>query len=440
MKTKFNPNQLVLDLFPVESVAKVNEAHIIDFKRAYWAYSEIGLEYRDNMSDEFIKRLARDAAESKTGLREMMRRSRKWREALQAWVIPISHTVKTTTDEVLSMIWQMWNDARPTDNYTWRDMSAATTYFIPGGDNEESARAIEKITGRLPRRGMKKSKLFAQVSKALGVYTTERGSRYQKLEAQLFTTLAAPFKDDAFHREEKDTLYVSINPAHFLSMSNPKGDSRGVLMVSCHSFNGHYEYKSGCIGYARDTVSLLAFTAAKGVDALLNRKTSRQVFFYQDGALIQSRLYSSKTGTDYGGVHEAGGQWEYATFRNAIQKEIVRCDGGRSDWTTVDYRQKIHLDGAKFDEDEDYDDDDDFDNTHNLKLNRYGVQVFAGEDFGGYRDWEQFANRKGMIRVSVRKSRLGGGRWLGRYPIFAGEAGLNIQTGEEIYRDEEIIA
>ena len=37
MAKKFNPNQLELDFFPVKDVAKINEAQIREFKRAYWA-------------------------------------------------------------------------------------------------------------------------------------------------------------------------------------------------------------------------------------------------------------------------------------------------------------------------------------------------------------------------------------------------------------------
>lgn len=40
---------------------------------------------------------------------------------------------------------------------------------------------------------------------------------------------------------------MSINPAHFITMSNPKGDVRGETLISCHSFNSsEYQYNNGC--------------------------------------------------------------------------------------------------------------------------------------------------------------------------------------------------
>ena len=51
---------------------------------------------------------------------------------------------------------------------------------------------------------------------------------------------------------------MSIHPAHFLTMSNPKRDNRGSTLTSCHSFNViDCDYNCGCAGYARDYVTLI---------------------------------------------------------------------------------------------------------------------------------------------------------------------------------------
>lgn len=90
-------------------------------------------------------------------------------------------------------------------------------------------------------------------------------------------------------------LFVSVNPAHFITMSNPKRDSRGATLTSCHSFNStEYDYNNGCTGYARDETSFIVFTVADPTDpeTLNNRKTTRQVFAYRPGSglLLQSRM------------------------------------------------------------------------------------------------------------------------------------------------------
>lgn len=434
VKKKVNPNQITLNLFPIENVVIVNAAAIRDFRRAYWEHTNELIAISDNISEDFIWRLACDAAKAKTALREMMVRSPHWRESLQAWVIPFETKVSVTTDAIRQMILDMWHDweYREGLQYDWGNIRQVVEYFLPGGtENPRIVAAVEKILGRAPRG--KLSKVFKKISTTLGVYTTARGSVYQKREAQLFTTLAAPFENGAFQVKKKDVLYVSLNPAHWLSMSNPKGDNRGDMMTSCHSFNSRYSTRGGCIGYARDETSLIAFTTAPGdSDALLNRKTARQVFIYKNGALLQSRLYTSNTGESYGGVYASGGHWENDVFLKVIQAEIARCEKARGGWSdVVDYRNKEYLPNSN-----------NPDNRHNLKLNDFGVEVFKGYEFGGYLDWEAFSNYDGMIRVAVLKRAITKrGYWAGRKnPIVAGAMGLSVRTGREIDSDDTITA
>lgn len=428
MAKKFNPAQLELEFFPVSAVAKINEAHIREFKRVYWEHSTENSAIRDMMSDAFVERLAMDTATAKQELRQMMRRSRYWNERLQAWAIPIQHSIPVDRGFVLQTIKQMWETSSMSGE-TWTNALIAMEYFLPNVENKAYAvEAVERITGKRLNTGMKKTKVFMKVSKALGVYSSKRSSTYQKLESQLFTAWEPCVI--------KDTLYVSINPAHFLSMSNPKGDSRGEMLTSCHSFNGSFLYKSGCIGYARDEVSIVAFTASAVFDddSLLNRKTSRQLFFYKDGALIQSRLYTSRTGklnSGYGGVNSADEHWEYGVFRATIKKEIARCEGvPKIGWKNADYRRKIHcVDGNP-------------DNVRALKINRFCVEAWGAEEFDGYPDWEEFARGNGMIKVSVRQDRLNDdGEWdVSRQGMDIGAAGLSLKTGTELYKGRSITA
>ena len=115
MAKKFNPNQLELDFFPAKDVAKINEAQIREFKRAYWARvpenpNWVSGEIHDAISDAFIERLAMDSATAKTSLRLMMRRSRHWNEQLQAWVIPIERRVRANNAKTAAIIRDMWRD------------------------------------------------------------------------------------------------------------------------------------------------------------------------------------------------------------------------------------------------------------------------------------------------------------------------------------------
>ena len=174
----------------------------------------------------------------------------------------------------------------------------------------------------------------------------------------------------------------------------------------------------------------------------LNLPTApRQVFFYHNGALLQSRLYTCDTGVAYGGANVAEEHWEYPVFLKLIQDEICKCTGGDDDWLTEDYRGEESVYDRRTDE---YKDIHGYngDNFHGLKLNSFGVEVYRGDEFGGYIDWEKFANQPKMIRISVRQHKLKRGRWGGKngLEMYAGESGLSIRDGRELYSGEYIPA
>lgn len=72
-----------------ESKEEQLERQIREALSAYARYAEDGdnLNEIENASDNFVKRLARGAARAKEPMREMMRKSPAWDEALDAWVI-----------------------------------------------------------------------------------------------------------------------------------------------------------------------------------------------------------------------------------------------------------------------------------------------------------------------------------------------------------------
>ena len=147
-------------------------------------------------------------------------------------------------------------------------------------------------------------------------------------------------------------------------------------MVSCHSLNSEYSYKNGCIGYARDGISIIAFTAKddEDIDNLYTRKTSRQMFFYEpeSGVLLQSRMYKAvgSRGGEYGGIN---GYDELSTeYRHLIQKEIAYCEGVPNLWE----KPRKYVD------------------------NELDIEFNSHYGFGGYEDWNY---REFSPILSVRK-------------------------------------
>jgi|GEM_PF-3698475 len=50
-------------------------------------------------------------------------------------------------------------------------------------------------------------------------------------------SLREMFRKSPAWDEKLDALFISLNPAHFITMSNPIDDKRGETITNCHSFN-----------------------------------------------------------------------------------------------------------------------------------------------------------------------------------------------------------
>lgn len=361
-----------------ESKEEQLERQIKEALSAYYRYAEGGdrLNEIKNVSDEFVERLAKDAAENKESLRVMMRKSPAWDEGLDAWVINGNRTHEPDYEKIETWIRELFwpimhKKLGHAFDFILSDSWWAILMFFSSNFEKKKARVVESLNSidkKIYAEGKKKSKVLRALLVHYGLWDDTAGSDCQKYFALIADELNA--------RKINYKLYVSINPAHILTMSNPYCDSRGAMMVSCHSLNSEYKYKNGCIGYARDCISFIVFTVKddEDMDNLYTRKTSRQMFFYkpESGVLLQSRMYKTmgSNGASYGGVN---GYDELSTeYRHLIQKEIAYCEGVPNLWEKP--RKYV-------------------DNELNIKFNsHYG--------FGGYEDW---IHRDFSPILSVRK-------------------------------------
>ncbi len=317
-----------------------------DYSRHTWK-----TEVLEEISDAFINRLARDSWNAKFELRDLFRRSPAWNEDLQAIVINGNRTHEPDYDLIENWIYEILEPVQNSEN--WNKITLAIMFFTyPNSDYlYRYIDALNEVAPKAYHEGRKKSRIFKDFCNALGVADNTKGSQFQKLYAKIADELSA--------KKINFKLYVSINPAHFLTMSNPKDDERGSIMVSCHSLNStEYEYNCGCSGYARDNYTFIVFTASDPAnpETLNNRKTSRQIFAYKpnNGVLLQSRMYTTKSGDSYGGVN--GDTEEGKMYRDLIQREISELEGAPNLWRTQDY--------CKSD-----------------------IEICVGYGFGGYTDW-----------------------------------------------------
>lgn len=340
----------------------------------------------DDVSERFVDRLARDNAYAKRELRNLFRKSPVWDEELDALVVngtrthnPDTRRIQTLADEILYDA--RWNTCCNRGN----QIDNAIAFFTnPGNAPEASIAALESLAPNAYAPGKKPSRIFRALCDALGVSDDSAGSRFQRLYAQ--------FADELSAKKIDFKLYVSLNPAHFITMSNPKNDKRGDTLTSCHSFNStEYSYNNGCSGYARDEYTFITFVAAdpSNPETLNNRKTMRQIFAYKpgNGLLLQSRLYNT-----FGGTY--GAQADSKLYRDLVQREISDLEDAPNLWQTYTY------------------------------FNNNRCTIGIGTGFGGYADWV-YSNFD--AKISIRKDHTEDYE-----SFYVGNYGLCIECGCEI--------
>lgn len=371
----------------MQEVISRAERNIRQALRDYGAHTS-QTDVLDDVTDEFIYRLAADSSYAKQGLRKLFSKSPVWNEELDALVINGTRTHDPDYDRIHRLAMQILEKPFKSLDYDYNDILKAICFFsnpdASERDRESYIEAIRKLAPKAYTPTKKPSRVFKSLCVALGVADETAGSEFQRLYAQ--------FADELSSKQIGFKLFVSINPAHFITMSNPKRDSRGATLTSCHSFNStEYDYNNGCTGYARDETSFIVFTVADPTDpeTLNNRKTTRQVFAYRPGSglLLQSRMYNTAGGV-YGAAEDS------KLYRDLVQREISMLEDVPNLWKTY---SSI---GDKAD------------------------LVVAGEGFGGYQDWT-YENFDGhiSIRADCDEETVD--------PLDIGTYGLCVVCGEE---------
>lgn len=345
-----------------------------------------------DVTDNFITRLAEDSSYAKQGLRELFSKSPVWDGKLDALVINGTRMHDPDYNRLTELGTQILHDAFTRSGDEYYNIIQALNFFCcpqqSETDRELSIKAINALAPKAYTPTKKPSRVFKALCVALGVADETAGSEFQRLFAQ--------FADEMNSKKIGFKLYVSINPAHFITMSNPKGDHRGQTLTSCHSFNStEYQYNNGCSGYARDDVSFIVFTVADPGDpeTFNNRKTTRQIFAYRPGSglLLQSRMYNTS-----GGTH--GAQADSKLYRDLVQREISMLENVPNLWKTVSstgdkedwIKEGIGFGGyadwtySEFDGHISFRNDFDEENEEPLIVGTYGLCIRCGDEIDGH--------------------------------------------------------
>ena len=315
-------------------------------------------------SSLFIDKLASESYRSKNDLRKLFAKCKGYDENMDAIVINANKDIQPDPDLIYSYAYDIMYPAINTLKIS-RSLFDSIMYFFQATNREfaeafknSTEKSLHTILAEFPNifkngkydPNQKKSRIFKAICDEIGVTDDRKGSEFQSNFAK--------FADEVNIKRLPFKLYASINPCHFLTMSNPKCDTRGNMLTSCHSFNSQsYRFNNGCTGYATDPSTIIVFTTddEKNKELLNNRKTTRQLFMYKPGnhVIMQSRLYTTE-----GGTH--GEQETSITYREAIEKVISDAEGIPNLWNV--YKA--------------------------TKNNLYNSIIDKNDYFGGYPDWE----------------------------------------------------
>lgn len=148
------------------------------------------------------------------------------------------------------------------------------------------------------------------------------GQRSSQYEADF-----AKYADSINPKMIERNMYISLNPNDYLL------GSYGTGWSSCHTINAQdtesgYSgmHMAGNVSYAIDNCTIITYELSasyKENKPYMQKKVMRNHFFYEDGVLIQSRLYPQ--GND--GVNGA-----YVPFRTQVQKVIAEALGLENRW------------------------------------------------------------------------------------------------------------
>ena len=279
--------------------------------------------------DAFFENVAKESFKAKASLKNLLRKHPQWNEAKEC--IIIDGTVENSAN--FDNIKKALNKVERASDMSFPLLDALRVFCSDSfnEDSEEGKKAIEVLNSQKENaytKGKKKSRVVKAIFDTLESLFED--ANFENIINKQFSIIA----DELNAKSRNVKLIVSVNPAHFLTMSNPHSDDRGRMLVSCHSLNSSYSYKNGCVGYACDAITMIVFTVNNFDDeeSWYNRKTSRQLFMYKPDSkvLLQSRMYDSAGGT-------TGRQPASKPYREIVQKIISDCEEKPNLWRSFNY-------------------------------------------------------------------------------------------------------
>lgn len=282
------------------------------------AFYEVMHKYQKSFSETGVGVILDDWQCAKAGLATIMRAHPDWDEDAKAIVLRFNggRTIeRDVVDEAAFSMYELAKELLTADalgRFSTAFDAAISEYSSTLTEN--SLVIIRKSTQISCVTGQKTSRIIGKFCRQFGLYKHER-----------FNKVYAALADSLNPLTIEKTALLSIHPCDFLEMSN-----RDNEWHSCHKLNGGL-YQSGCLSYMCNEVSMVFYTVDNNIKDHFYRypKIHREMFFFKDGYLFQSRLYPQ----DY---YEPMDQ-----YRSIVQKAMATCLDKPNLWVFKEKRSEF---------------------------------------------------------------------------------------------------
>lgn len=282
------------------------------------AFYEVMYKYEKSFGEQGVMANLNAWSESKSSLLTLLRRHPQWNENAKAVVIEFNEgrdIERDVVDETAFALSNIADEIIPEENQNAFHIAfnaAVSEYNTTLSDN---ALEIIRTNGNIKcASGQKTSRIIGKLCRQFGV---DMHNKYNAAFAQLSDALN-PLKI-------QKTAVLSVHPCDFLEMS-----SKTSTWKSCHNLSTG-SYQTGTLSYMIDEVSMIFFTVDSDIKDHFYRaaRRTRQMFFFKDNMLYQSRLYPEDSSEIM------------MQNRNIVQKIIATCLGVPNFWTLKTKRDEL---------------------------------------------------------------------------------------------------
>ena len=273
--------------FKAFSLAIYLKGKLIMIETLIDSFYDVMYKYRKHFSEHGVRANLERWLEMKTPLISILRNHPNWNETELAVVFDVVESRDINPEEVntnRAALIQLAhsNISNESDFQNFYDAICAATAEYSKSPSEANIEII-KEKGNIPCvSGQKTSRIIGKLCRQFKVNTY---SEYEKIFAQL---------SDALNPiSQKKKALLSVHPCDYLEMS-----SKSNSWTSCHCLeNGGWQ--AGCLSYMTDSDTLMFYTVDKDIVSDYHKapRRTRQVFCYNNGVLLQSRLYPNSDET-----------------------------------------------------------------------------------------------------------------------------------------------